>query len=967
MREFPYKTWLCAAISLLMPWVADAAGLGRLTVLSSLGQPLSAEIELMSVQKDELATLTARMASPDAFQQANIQYSPALAGARLSIERRPDGRSFIKITSARTVTEPYIDLLVELSWAQGRLVREYTALVDPPGYTPTATAPVVVTPVAPRVVVAPTPQPAEPATAPPVALAPQPSTPRPSTSQAARAPAAKPAGGEYAVKRGDTLFKIASSNKPEGVTVEQMLVGIYRNNTDAFDGNMNRLKSGRILRLPGKADIADTTQTDAVKEIRVQSTNWNQYRMKLADTAGAAPAQETSKPRSGKIVTGVEDKAAGREPPKEVLKLSKGDATAAKKGGTGKPMSAQERVRALEEEATAREKSLAEANQRVTQLEKNIKDMQRLIEMKGVAPAGKPVVPEVPPLKGDQTVKPDATKAAPLKAEPPKTDKAGVPPVKEPVKAPVEAPKVEPPKVEPPKVEPPKVEPPKAEPPKGDASKGEPTKGDAPKAEQPVPPKPKPKISAPPPPPPEPELVDQIISAASDPVYLGGALGGLALLGGGAYFLARRRRKQDDDDGPAGAKTAPTIRKTPTAVAATAAAAAVPEALATAPAPVVDDVDPLAEADLYLNFGRDAQAEEVLKEALEKNPRHEEAQLKLLQIYAGRKDPTEFEKIARKLNTQTAGMGDSWLKAAAMGYAFDPDNPLYAAGKSAPTHAAAATGAAAPSTDLDFDLELSPGSNVTQTDVPLDIGATETTQMMQPGVLAGMAEPSPDTVATQDITADSALRAARAKTITAVPDFSPVSPDIKFETEADRTMKLETAQALQTGALDFNFDANATTVLDTPAARAPEAPKHDSTLIMTPENQAAKLDMDFDLGEPLAQAPAKPADSTTVMPLEADFKLDLGAETPAAPLAPEFKFDDINLTLDDKPSAAAAAPAAGGAKDDHWYDVQTKFDLAKAYQEMGDKDGAREILQEVIKEGDPAQQGEAKQLLDTLG
>ena len=150
MRKFPYKTWLCAAILLLMPWVAQAAGLGKLTVLSALGQPLSAEIELMSVQKDELSTLTARIASPEAFQQANIQYSPALLGARLSVERRADGRPYIRIVSLRPLSEPFIDVLVELSWAQGRLVREYTALVDPPGYTPDARLrPVAVTPIRP--------------------------------------------------------------------------------------------------------------------------------------------------------------------------------------------------------------------------------------------------------------------------------------------------------------------------------------------------------------------------------------------------------------------------------------------------------------------------------------------------------------------------------------------------------------------------------------------------------------------------------------------------------------------------------------------------------------------------------------------------------------------------------------------------------------------------------------------------
>ena len=131
--------------------------------------------------------------------------------------------------------------------------------------------------------------------------------------------------------------------------------------------------------------------------------------------------------------------------------------------------------------------------------------------------------------------------------------------------------------------------------------------------------------------------------------------------------------------------------------------------------------------------------------------------------------------------------------------------------------------------------------------------------------------------------------------------------------------------------------------------------------------------MDFELGDtarvgaaPNAKPEAgKPAGTTTVFP---DFKSDLGGDT-AALLAPEFKLDDIDLNFDDttKTVVAKAPEPEGGAKDDRWYDVQTKFDLAKAYQEMGDKDGAREILQEVIKEGNAGQQAEAMKLLDSLG
>src|SRR5258706_1349669 len=417
VRKFPYKTWLWAGIFLLYPWVAYATGLGKLTVLSSLGQPLSAEIDLVSVQKDELSTLSARVASPDAFQQANLQYSPALIGIRMTIERRSDGRPFIRIVSTRSINDPFLAILIELTWAQGRLLREYTALIDPPGYTPTpapVTPPVAATtPIAPPVSpdskpIAPTPQPES-------GVAAAPSRPAPKAAPA-KAPAPAPAdGNEYAVKRGDTLAKIAAGVKPEGVTLDQMLVSLYRNNTDAFSGgNMNRLKTGTILRVPEKERIGETAPAEATKEVRVQASNWNAYRLKLAEAAGSAPPQETTKSAaSGKITTAVEDKAAAKEAPKEVLKLSKGDALA-----PGKPVPAKERMRMLEEEAVAREKSLAEANERVAQLEKNIKDMQRLLEIKGIKP---PVAP-APPAKADQVAKAELPKSEPPKAEPPKAE-----------------------------------------------------------------------------------------------------------------------------------------------------------------------------------------------------------------------------------------------------------------------------------------------------------------------------------------------------------------------------------------------------------------------------------------------------------------------------------------------------------------------------------------------------------------
>ncbi|HEV2008422.1 MAG TPA: FimV/HubP family polar landmark protein, partial [Burkholderiales bacterium] len=753
------------------------------------------------------------------------------------------------------------------------------------------------------------------------------------------------------VKRGETLAKIAASVKPEAVTLEQMLVNLYRSNPDAFDGNMNRLKTGKILRVPEKEQIADTGQSEAVKEIRVQAANWNAYRQKLAGEAGEAPARESKRAASGKITTAVDDKASGKEAPKEVLKLSKGEPTAGKTAASkGAVRTDAQRMRALEEEATAREKALADANDRIAQLEKTIKDMQRLLEVKGqvpAVPAVKPVPPAAPgakpetapQVKTDQVAKADSPKPDAMKMEPAK-DAAKIEPAKdmakmEPAK---DAAKMEPGK------DAAKMEPAK------DAGKA-PAVTPTPQADVSAQPKPKPR-AAPVVIPPEPSLVDQILG---EPLYLAGIGGVLALLGVGGYLAMRRRRTEVEEDEDIREKAAPRLERAPPAV-----------APSPTPPPTVggEDVDPIAEADLYLNFGRDAQAEEVLNEALAKNPKNEEAQLKLLQIYAGRKDRAAFERVARNMHTQSKGTGDSWLKAAAMGYAIDSANRLYDAGKSAPVAAMRAAGGAAPGTDLDFDFEALPASSVTATDVELD-----STAIMPPGVLAGMADAS---TVTQDITSDSAVAHAIADSRVIEPDFTlempsdtqqRVEPDITLDAPSDAPPMTDVtgdSAAPMANVIDFNFDTVAPAAA-TPAAAERKGFTHDGTYILNPEHDVAS---DKTL-----------AGNSTIVMVEPDIKLDAGGDSAAAapsaaPQMPEFKLDDVNLNLDDTlridPSAAAAEPVKGGAKDDHWYDVQTKFDLAKAYQEMGDQDGAREILQEVTKEGDAGQQAEAKKLLDSL-
>ena len=116
-----------------LPVPALALGLGKLTVQSGLGQPLSARIELTAAQKEELDSLAARVAEPSVYRENNVHYSPAVSRARVAVEQGANNTAYLRISTPQAVNDPYLDLIVEVNWATGRVVRNYTFLLDPPG------------------------------------------------------------------------------------------------------------------------------------------------------------------------------------------------------------------------------------------------------------------------------------------------------------------------------------------------------------------------------------------------------------------------------------------------------------------------------------------------------------------------------------------------------------------------------------------------------------------------------------------------------------------------------------------------------------------------------------------------------------------------------------------------------------------------------------------------------------------
>lgn len=260
---------------------AHGLGLGDIDLKSALNQPLSAEIGLVSATPEELGNLKVELAGRDTFDRYGIDRPEFLTDLAFRVGKDGRGRDIVRVTSTRAITEPFVTMLVEATWPRGRLLREYTVLLDPPVLLPqqAASAPVQAPQAAPQpsrqIQRGPAPQPSAPAPAPSQSM------PRPTP---APAPSAASNPGTYGpVQRNQTLWGIATQLAPAGgATVNQMMVSLYRANPEAFDGNINRLRRGAVLRVPTPGEISDLSVSQATAEVRRQNESF----------AGAAPAPE---------------------------------------------------------------------------------------------------------------------------------------------------------------------------------------------------------------------------------------------------------------------------------------------------------------------------------------------------------------------------------------------------------------------------------------------------------------------------------------------------------------------------------------------------------------------------------------------------------------------------------------------------------------------------------------------------
>lgn len=361
---------LGGALSLLLSQAAMSVGLGDIKLNSSLNEPLDAEIQLLNVGDLSELEILVGLAGREDFERAGVAREFFLTGLRFTVERS-SGQPVIRVRSSKPVREPYLDFLVELQWPTGRMLREYTLLVDLPVYANKDSG-----------VAAKKSQPKSVEVATGTATARTPREQR-STQSAVSSPALS-GKGEYHVNSGDTLWQIAENIRPEGASVYQTMVAIERLNPSAFiDGNINLLKRGVVLRLPDPRKIVDIRHRDAVSEV----TTYRQPN-KNGDGGALLDASDESYTRS--------DRTAA---PEGRLKLSvadntnagsaMGDASALESAGQSDLGSGQPGREVLEnelaiaeEESVRKDRVIADQTERIAKLEEQLSTMQRMLEIR---------------------------------------------------------------------------------------------------------------------------------------------------------------------------------------------------------------------------------------------------------------------------------------------------------------------------------------------------------------------------------------------------------------------------------------------------------------------------------------------------------------------------------------------------------------------------------------------------------
>jgi pilus assembly protein FimV len=914
------KLSLAIALALgLTPISASALGLGDIKAKSSLNQQFNADIELLSVSTEEISDIKVILASEEVFAKAGLNRPYFLSQLKFTPVRLASGKGIVRVTTSEPVREPFLNFLIEVNWPKGRLYREYTVLLDPPATLQRAPAPVQAARTAPR-------------------RAPKPAP--------AAAPPASAGTGQYGpTRRNDTLWNIAKEVRHGGTTMEQMVMALFQANPQAFDRqNINNLRVGQILRVPERDEVLAMTAREARAEFWEQVNNWRAKR----DVAVAGqsvddsdrPAADSPQPASEAAAqAGAEAVTPEPEAELKIARTQAGDESGARTGDSadadGAPSELQQE---LIEAREMRESALEESNElkgRVESLASQLEDLQRLLELKDeqlarlqVALGDNPdtdaaveavATPDVSEAAAPQTDGADAGVAeeaaatdtgsedGSVAAEPTVTDEAATP-------APetmATGDQAEPDPVAEEVGQPDTVVEPLAE-------DGEPKPEMAMEAPKPEPepepaPKPEPiQPAAPAKPATPPTFVEQITGHPlvkkfiGDPMMMGIGAGVVILLLALIWLLFGRKRKVEEvfqesilvdtaDNAPAmvdGHEVETADSDASVSEETSFLSDFSPSEIDSLPDDT-GEVDPLAEADVYIAYGRYGQAENLVRQGLERTPDNQALKLKLFEILFATKNAPAFAQLAQE--TASSGLPSTdpgaWESIATMGAKLVPGNALF---DSKVTGVAAGGDAMDALDDLDLD-DLSAS-------LEMDKEVRETLDQAQE------AKP-PHQHATE-----------------AAPESLESELDLDFDSlEGDDGLDLKSiAQDL------IADDSQESTSLTQDTEELEGLPPLEL-------DDIAESEEAYSLDDVADEAPAEP---------------------PSEALEERLELPDLDALSDDLESPAAEAGEAGSDE------INTKLDLARAYVDMGDEEGAKSILQEVVSEGSAQQQAQARRMLD---
>ncbi len=842
-----------AAASALSSGMAQALQLGEMTLKSKLNQPLAVEIELLDVGGLTASEITPSLASSQAFVDAGVDRQAFLNDLTFTPVINPNGRSVVRVTSSKPLPDAYVRFLLQVQWPNGRLMRDYSVLLDPAKFD----------------------QPA------PTTAAPAPRLAAPSST----APAvSKPA--QHTTTPRDTLWEIAAKNR-NGGSVQQTMLAIQALNPDAFiDGNINRLKTGQVLRLPDTVQSTALPQPQAIAEVSAQNAAWRQGRRAATNPAAGKQQLDATKRTQ-----------AGNAPASTNAKdnLSLVSAEAAKKGAKGKAgdsAALSDKLAMTQEQLDTTRRDNEELKSRAADLQSQLDKLQKLIQLKNdqlarlQAEKGVPAASATAAMPAQLAGEPAAAPSTPAAPDAATATPATPAPAPEPVKA--------------------------------DAAPDS-TEG-------------------------------KFNDVLTNPIVLGvvgGAAGLLVLLLLLLWARHRNARLEEekhlrmaralaeepvftsniDHDLPPdsfeglevpppnvklAAAPAPAPVAEPAVVVPTVASVLAPLAVAVAP---VNANDALAQAQSHIDRGHLNQAADVLQQAIKHEPKRSDLRLKLMEVYGLQNDKDGFVSQERQL----VANGENHAQVEQLKSRF-PAMAVLAAGVSAAVAAAALDAQYVKDLLEDKPAPAQPEAFDTDFDLSLD----------------DLEEASPAEVKDDQQTFESLL---------------------KQQTEANAS-----PDDLSDFDLDLQLDAPASAQSDDDFLSGLEDQMKDVPAVEPPTLTPAALD-DFDLPE--------------------DFDLSLADEPEAGAKPDAFasELDDVNAELDRlsqslehpsiEPSFTAEDAAMGDDEPEFDFlsgtdEVATKLDLAQAYIDMGDADGARDILSEVLTEGDEAQRGEAKEMLGRI-